>query len=353
LSNLGKSPSWQAGAVNGRTEYNLHLNVRDVKEGARWRWTVILTEHGIDGKFLIRKHGPCPVCGGKDRFRFDDKNGDGTFFCNHCGAGDGIKLLMLWRRCSFLEAANNIADWLNIGRRSPNYDDTGKPQKPQRETDDHQSLEKQRQAINKIWNESQPICPGDPVYRYLSNRGIWLQTFPDTIRYHPALSYWINRSEKLADFPAMVARYDSPAGEMIALHQTYLNPDGTKATVEHVRKFRTAVVPGGSIGGAIRLFQPSRILAVAEGVETALAVHFIKGWSVWATRTANNMVSVVVPECVKEVIICGDADRSGTGQQAAAKLADRLHKEGKKVQIAIPRDPIEGKSIDWANFLGV
>ncbi|MDI5829610.1 hypothetical protein MJN51_36035, partial [Salmonella enterica subsp. enterica serovar Kentucky] len=36
-----------------------------------------------------RRHAPCPACGGKDRFRFDD-NGRGSFICNQCGAGDGL-----------------------------------------------------------------------------------------------------------------------------------------------------------------------------------------------------------------------------------------------------------------------
>jgi putative DNA primase/helicase len=34
------------------------------------------------------------MCGGKDRFRFDDKEGHGTWICTHCGAGDGFSLLM-------------------------------------------------------------------------------------------------------------------------------------------------------------------------------------------------------------------------------------------------------------------
>jgi hypothetical protein len=36
------------------------------------------------------RHQACPVCGGSDRFRFDDKEGRGTWFCNQCGAGDGL-----------------------------------------------------------------------------------------------------------------------------------------------------------------------------------------------------------------------------------------------------------------------
>jgi hypothetical protein len=53
---------------------------------AQHRWLDILTALGVPAKFLRNWHGPCPMCGGKDRFRFDDKDGKGTFFCNGCGA---------------------------------------------------------------------------------------------------------------------------------------------------------------------------------------------------------------------------------------------------------------------------
>ncbi len=44
-----------------------------------------------------RHHGPCPVCGGKDRFRFDDKDGRGTWFCSQCEPQSGGGLLLLSR----------------------------------------------------------------------------------------------------------------------------------------------------------------------------------------------------------------------------------------------------------------
>ncbi len=48
---------------------------------ARGRWAEILPALGIGAEFLSDKHGPCSGCGGKDRFRFDDKGGRGTFIC--------------------------------------------------------------------------------------------------------------------------------------------------------------------------------------------------------------------------------------------------------------------------------
>lgn len=68
----------------------------DIRRLAHGRWPDILAGLGIDRQFLHDKHSPCPGCGGKDRFRFDDKTGDGGFICGQGGdplAGDGIALL--------------------------------------------------------------------------------------------------------------------------------------------------------------------------------------------------------------------------------------------------------------------
>jgi putative DNA primase/helicase len=59
-------------------------------------WRAILTSFGIGAEFLRNRHGPCPGCGGKDRFRFDDRDGRGTWYCNGGGSpsyGDGYDLI--------------------------------------------------------------------------------------------------------------------------------------------------------------------------------------------------------------------------------------------------------------------
>ncbi|MDC9581199.1 DUF927 domain-containing protein [Xenorhabdus sp. PR6a] len=69
-------------------------SVTDIVKAANGRWFYILSNLGVSVP-ENHKHGACPKCGGKDRFRFDDKNGKGTWFCNHCGSGDGLDLLKL------------------------------------------------------------------------------------------------------------------------------------------------------------------------------------------------------------------------------------------------------------------
>ncbi|WP_432416720.1 primase-helicase zinc-binding domain-containing protein [Salmonella enterica] len=59
-------------------------------------------------KVIKNRHQSCPVCGGSDRFRFDDKEGRGTWFCNQCGAGDGLKLVEKVFGVSASEAAGKV-----------------------------------------------------------------------------------------------------------------------------------------------------------------------------------------------------------------------------------------------------
>src|SRR5215207_6479393 len=80
-----------------------------LKERARGRWKEILPQVlGVSVRVLDGKHGPCPHCGGKDRWRFDNKNGEGTSICSQCGACDGVGLVMKVRGLDFASAAIEI-----------------------------------------------------------------------------------------------------------------------------------------------------------------------------------------------------------------------------------------------------
>ncbi|WP_141028459.1 primase-helicase zinc-binding domain-containing protein, partial [Salmonella enterica] len=65
------------------------LSVSTISGAAIGRWPYILSALGIKVP-SAGHHGACPACGGKDRFRLDDKAGRGTWFCNQCGHGDGL-----------------------------------------------------------------------------------------------------------------------------------------------------------------------------------------------------------------------------------------------------------------------
>ena len=84
-----------------------------VMSAAAGNWRGILSAlGGLSEKELRNKHQPCPSCGGKDRYRFIDKTGDGDYFCNQCGAGDGLSLLIKTSNMDFSSAVNAVGEFL-------------------------------------------------------------------------------------------------------------------------------------------------------------------------------------------------------------------------------------------------
>jgi phage/plasmid primase-like uncharacterized protein len=60
---------------------------------------------------------PCPGCGGEDRFRYDDKDGKGTFYCGGGGnpiSGDGFELLHHIYGWDFRRAADEVRQVLGV-----------------------------------------------------------------------------------------------------------------------------------------------------------------------------------------------------------------------------------------------
>ncbi|SQJ93610.1 alpha replication protein of prophage CP-933I [Escherichia coli] len=82
------------------------MKVSQAEKAARGHWSRILPALGVN--VLKNRHQPCPVCAGKDRFRFDDREGRGTWFCNQCGAGDGLTLVSKVLDVDISEAADRI-----------------------------------------------------------------------------------------------------------------------------------------------------------------------------------------------------------------------------------------------------
>jgi putative DNA primase/helicase len=93
-----------------------------ITELAHGQWPAILGAlAGLTTEQLTDRHQPCPLCGGTDRYRFDDQDGSGSWFCNQCGgpsqsggAGNGIDLLMRRTGWTFKEAADRIEQHLGI-----------------------------------------------------------------------------------------------------------------------------------------------------------------------------------------------------------------------------------------------
>ena len=304
--------------------------LHELKARAHGRWTEILRTLGVDEKVLNKRNQPCPMCGGTDRFQYTDKFGEGNYHCRGCGPAGGLKLLQGYHGWDFGTTVKRVEECVgSVAGKPP-------PQPAER------SAQRKRDLAKRLWEEANPISTGDEVDHYLRNRGLQLLEYPKTLRCHPALGYYekdaSGRSRKVGEYPAMLACIQGADGHAVTLHRTYLK-NGKKALGRESKR----LLSGGITGAAVRLFEPHKYLAIAEGIETALAVRHISGRPVWAALSAGNMERVWVPDTVRSIWIYADNDAHSEyrGQTSAFILAGRLKKEGikptrRRVQVFVP-----------------
>jgi len=287
------------------------MNIDRIKAESKGRWISILEAFNIN--VGIGKHQQCPVCGGKDRFRFDNKDGEGTWFCNGCDpqAGDGFRLVENFFGIDFVEAAKKVGAVIGVSNNDPE-----KPSVP---------MVDPKIALTQLWTASTPFSPNDPVGRYLRSRKINLA--PQNVRYCKECY----ESETKKRYPTMIARIHNKDGKPISLHRTYLADVPTK------RKMMPPTEP--LAGGAIRLNMPTdpmfedETLGVAEGIETSLSVSQLFQISCWATLSTSGMVAFEPPEGIRIITVFGDNDSNFAGQKAAYTLANKLFIRGLVVQV--------------------
>jgi hypothetical protein len=219
--------------------------------------------------------------------------------------------------------------------------------------------EKNRQRLIKTWRAAFPLDhpKAAPARAYLKYRGleelVERGDLPAAVRCHPSLSYWDNTDEQpkiTGRFPALVACIKSSnSGRAVALHRTYLSPDGRgKAPVTSPKKLMPPTQPNALTGAAIPLYPiTGDELAVAEGIETAMAVRLATGLPVWSAVSAFGLKSLFVPDALQHVLICADRDAHGVGEHAAHTLANQLTHAGKHVRLMIP----ERVGTDWLDVL--
>ncbi len=298
--------------------------MRDIKTTTIGRWAGICQALGIEiGE--SGKHCPCPVCGGKDRFRFDDKESRGTWICNQCGAGDGFSLVMKSLSLDFKGAIEAIERVIGAAGES-------KPQPEKRIS---------KELLRRIYVESKPIVAGDPVSLYLKNRG--LKVVSARLRYHPECY----EPETHTKMPAMLATYTLQDGTAITMHRTFITKEGKKANIENPKKILPALQKMS--GGAIRLFElEGKTLNITEGIETALAVREMTDETVWSVASSVLMEQFEPPRTVEKVVIFSDNDVNYSGQKAAYTLANRLIIRNKIIaKVFVPRNP--GDFLDELN----
>lgn len=321
----------------------MQYNIKAFHAKAVSKWYDILTTLGVDEKFLTGKHTPCPVCGGKDRFRFDDKDGLGTWYCNQCQpqAGDGIKLIQKVFGLNFRDALERIDKVI---------DDGAKERKVRANTVDP------KMALNKLWQDSVPLTGADPASKYLASRKILTMSNSKNVRYCEKCYH----SELRTGIPALVAKIVNVKGKPVSIQRIYLPVDGKKRTdIQDTKK----IMPATELlqGSSIRLFFPSTgnlnktTLGIAEGIETAIATTMLFNIATWACLSSTLMKSWAIPKeyafatekTRTNIVIFADNDKNFCGQEAAYILAKKLY--NKEYPVAVKKPPKSGQ--DWLDYL--
>ena len=300
----------------------------DIKQAAVGKWASILTLLGINAKYLNGKHGPCVICGGKDRARWN--RATEVYHCNVCGSMSGMDLAIAYTGIPFRTLAQEIKHtFLGVATVTTN--------------NDQNDYKKNLAYIESLKPKLKGINWFDPASLYLKKRG--LTVLPDR---HV---WWM---DEFKGTPAMVAMFSTASGELSTLHITHLTADGEKASVEVQKRILPVARP--MTGGAIQLFKADKVLGIAEGIETALAVHQLEGIPVWATGNAQMMEKFEIPGTVDELWIYADSDANFTGQKAAYTLANKAALKGIKTRVSIAKDgntweTDTGKKYDFNDYL--
>lgn len=330
-------------------------------------WKKKLVALGIDSQCLTGKAGPCPFCYGTSnentgngekksgtqgsrRFRFDNKGGLGTWYCQKCGAGNGFTLIEGLTGMSKVE----ILKFLDDGTSGLNPETPIKRFTFEDADFNVEQVRKNRKKLGEVSAGCLPLTGQDPVSQYLHNRvpGCDLSKISDQIKYHSGLKFYVEvepgKYVLRGNFPTMIGRAVDSNEQPITLHRTYLTPQGTKAPVEEVKKQMKGIRKLD--GAAIRVVEvpESRTLGLTEGIETGLAVAtgYRYRINVWSMLNCVNLSLADIPKGrFDKIIIFADHDKIDKkhgyrpGEHYAMKLKERLEKLGYEVVIKIP--PVE------------
>ncbi|HFG0079827.1 TPA: primase-helicase zinc-binding domain-containing protein [Escherichia coli] len=276
----------------------MKMNVTETVKQACGHWPRILPALGV--KVIKNRHQSCPVCGGSDRFRFDDKEGRGTWFCNHCGAGDGLKLVEKVFGVTPSEAAGKVnAVTGNLPPVAPEVIAAAEAE----------TVADRKAAAALAVRLMEKIRPATGN-AYLTRKGFPAQECLTLTVMHKTGGVTFRTGD-------VVVPLSDDTGALVNLQ--LINADGLKRTLK-----------GGQVKGACHVIegkkQAGKRLWIAEGYATALTVHHLTGETVMVALSSVNLLSLAslarqkYPAC--QIVLAADRDLNGDGQSKAAAAAD-------------------------------
>lgn len=338
--------------------------------------------------------GPCPVCGGTDRFSINER--ERVFNCRGAEGGSAIDMVMHLDGVSLMEACELIN-----GEPAPGRDANVVPLDPAiakerreerkdrdlgRQADEAKRKNEAHERAAGIFNNCQRLS-GTDGDAYFRRRLITLtDDLSFDIRFARSLEYWGHPEGEadqkcLGEFPCVVAAIRNVVGEIIGIHRTYLDPREPKKLEPpgDRRQNKAKKVYGEWKGGAIRMSPARAAMASGEGIETcaswwqlgvgpddiglwcAVSLFNLSGGATGNLphprphgniKTIQNGVpdmaspGLILPPEVRSIYLLGDGDSDMHATHAALLTGARRHRaEGRDVFLHMAPN-----SLDWNDF---
>jgi putative DNA primase/helicase len=278
-----------------------------------------IERRGIKLRGRVEREGPCPVCGGTDRFAINIRKQQWN--CRGCRVGGGIiGLVQHLDGVGFRQAIETLT-----GERSFSSTPVNSNINHNLPHADHYVRE-QHQKAAWLWSRRAPLT-GSVAECYLRGaRGIDCP-FPATLAYLPPT--------KPDHRPALIAAYgvlDEPEPSVLAepvninaVHLILLKSDGSGKVDVKPNKLTI----GSPAGQPIVLAPVNDLLglAITEGIEDALSLHAASGVGAWAAGGASHMpaLAAAVPDYVDWFRVVADGDEAGRSNsfKLCRSLSDR------------------------------
>jgi hypothetical protein len=265
--------------------------------------------------------GPCPACGGRDRFSINVKKQ--IWNCRGCAKGGDVVDLV--RHLDGVDYRAAIATLGGGDERKPIA-----PAKPtvhhEKESDDQEKTER---AL-RLWDEASPI-QGTLAETYLQRRHLELPADDEALRYYSPCPFGAET------YPCLLALFrDIVTNEPRAIHRIAITSGGILIGKRML----------GRVGGAaIKIDADNAIeqgLVIGEGIETCLAARMRALKPCWALGSAGAIKQFPVLagiDCLTILVDNDEPDRNGrrAGPDAAAECSARWGQAGREVRRILPR----------------
>ncbi|MCU4496349.1 hypothetical protein KTI55_07210 [Acinetobacter ursingii] len=280
------------------------LTFPQVRDAALGRWKdLIFPAFAITVPAQKNKHGPCPICGGTDRFRCDDKQGKGTFICNQCGAGDGFELIVKARGMTHGEVLKEVGAVIGLSADSTVTDadrkkwrDREEKMRLQAEADERKAQEAAAKRADRTWKAKSfdRDCP------YLERKQV------------KNYGCKINGKGNL-----LVPLFDID-GKLWNIQE--IHADGFKPYLKGARLNECFYIIG-------EITQPNQIVCMAEGYATGASIYEATGRTTILSFQSGNTDKVGIAIRTKypdlQLVYCTDDDSHSEPPDAGLKASNK------------------------------